>query len=85
MRGRSVSCDPIIRLHFVNKIKKMEEERKILRKKEKIEKKMNKDGLYQHHCSLELRFREERKKEERDQIRLSVCSEICLSKSPCVF
>ena len=46
---------------------------------------MNKDGLYQHHCSMELRFKEERKSEERDQIRQPVCLETCLSKSPFVF
>ena len=34
--------------------KKKEKEKN---KEEKIEKKVNKDGLYQHHCLLELRFR----------------------------
>ena len=52
---------------------------------DKIEMKMNRDGLHQHHCSLELIFREERQREERDQIRLFVCSETCLSKSPFLF
>ena len=56
-----------------------------LSKKKEIKKKMNKDGLYQHHCSLELKFRKEKKREERDKIRLHVCSKTCLSKSPCVF
>ena len=83
----SVSCSPIILLSWNDHtLLEARVEVSPMRKiKEKIKKKMNKDGLYQHHCSLELRFREWRKREERDQIRLPVCSESCLSKIPCVF
>ena len=79
---RGVEVSPVTLLFAYTLSRKTKKNRKI---KDKIEKKMNKDGLYQHHCSLELRLREERMREERDQIRLLVCSKTCLSKSPCVF
>ena len=69
---REVGVSPVTPL-FAYTLSNKKQKRRI-KKKEKIKKKVNKDGLYQHHCSLELRSREERKRKERDQIRLHVCS-----------